>query len=382
MKSERIREVPVSAFMTPDVVWADPEDDVGRILGRMREADVHELPIGRKGKLLGLVTMRELLRRKSLPPETKVSTILVKAPDVGPDLTLPEVAEMLIASGFRAIPVVQRKKVVGIISRTDLVRALSQTGALQGLRVSEFMTPNPQCVAEDDSVDHAVKLMQALGERSVPVVDERRHLRGVLGMKDVVQLFAKPRRGERHGELSGEETKVTIEVKSVMHSPPVTIGADGELSRAAEMMISSNVSSVVVTHAEEVVGILTKLDLMHFLAGLRERDELFVEISGLDDEPKETYDLIFDTIQKEMRRIAQLVQPRTFSLHIQKYKPEGDRSKYSLRARFQTAHTLFYAHHYDWDLHLALKELLENLYKRILKEKERKVTERKQAAST
>jgi CBS domain-containing protein len=381
MKPERIRDVRVSDFMTKDVIWADPDEDIGQILGKMREADVHELPVGRKGKLLGLATMRELMRRKSLPPGSKVSSVLVKAPELGPDVKLPEAAEILISTGFRALPVAERKKVVGILSRTDIVRAQVETGALEGLAVKDFMTPNPQAVGEDETVDHAIKLMQALGERSIPVVDVRRHLKGVLGMKDVVQLFAKPKKREHVGELAGEEGKVEIEVKSVMHYPPVTIGVDGTLARAAELMVTSNVSSVIVTDKAEPVGIVTKLDLMHFLAGLRERQELFVEISGLEDEPTETYDLIYDTIQKEMRHIVQLVQPRTFSLHIQKYKPEGDRSKYSLRARFQTAHTLYYAHHYDWDLHLALKELLENLYKRILREKDRKVSERKQAGS-
>jgi hypothetical protein len=132
-----------------------------------------------------------------------------------------------------------------------------------------------------------------------------------------------------------------------------------------------------VTEHDEPIGIITTQDLMQFLAGLRERQQLFVEIGGLEDDPNETYDEIYDIVQKEMRRIAPLVQPRTLAIHLQKYKPEGDRWKYSLRARFTTAHRIYYAHHFDWDLHVALTGLLETLYKRIVKEKERKVTERK-----
>src|SRR5256885_12723490 len=82
-----------------------------------------------------------------------------------------------------------------------------------------------------------------------------------------------------------------------------------------------------------------------------------------------------------MRRIAELVEPRTFAIHFQKYSPEGDRFKYSLRARFTTAHRVYHAHHFDWDLHAALKGLLELLHKRILKEKERRMTERKRPRS-
>src|SRR5439155_210694 len=261
---------------------------------------------------------------------------------------------------------------------TDLVTASPvETRALEGVVVRDFMTPNPQAVAEDDTVEHAVQIIRSLGERSVPVVDKHRHLKGVVGLKDVVDLFARPKVREQHGDRSGREEKVVIEVKSVMRYPPLTVGPDADVQRAAELMAKQHVSSVIVTERDEPVGIITSQDLMQFLAGLREREQLFVEIGGLEDEPKDTYDEIYAVIQKEMRRIAPLVQPRTLTIHFQKYKPEGDRWKYSLRARFTTAHRIYYAHEFDWDLPVTLTKLLDTLYKRIVKEKERKVTERK-----
>lgn len=382
MPRRNVQDLTVSEFLSTEVVWAEPDDELGVVLGRMRKHDVHEVPVGRKGKMEGVVTLRELMKRHKLPPTTKVSTVMVTAPGIRSDTTLPEAAEQLIMTGFRALPVVDRKKLLGIVSRTDLVRALVETGGLEGLKVRDFMTPNPQAVSENDTIEHAVHVMQSLGERSLPVVDKNRHLKGAIGMKDVTDLFAKPMNREHQGERAGAETKVELEVKSVMHYPPVTMGPDGDLAHAAELMLKNDVSSVIITDKDEPVGIVTKLDLMHFLAGLREREQLFVSISGLEEEPAETYDTIYATVQKEMRRIAQLVTPKTLSLHIQKYKPDGDRWKYSIRCRFQTAHQMYYANHFDWDVHLALKELLETLYKRILKDKERMITERKLGRST
>lgn len=382
MARDKVQDLAVSDFLTKEVVWCSPDDELGEVLGKMKQHDVHELPVGRKGKLEGVVTLRELMKRKSLPPTTKASTVVVKAPEIQPDMKLPAAAEQLITTGFRALPVVKGKKVVGIISRTDLTRALVETDALEGLLVRDFMTPNPQAVAESDTVERAVHLMQSLGERSLPVVDKNRHLRGAIGMKDVTDVFARPKMRQRYGERAGTEAKVELEVKSVMHRPAVTIGVDGDLAHAAELMLKQDVSSIIITDQDEPTGIVTKLDLMHFLAGLQEREQLFVEISGLEDEPTETFDAIYDTVQKEMRRIAQLVTPRTLSLHVQKYKPDGDRWKYSIRLRFQTARQMYYASHFDWDLPVALKELLETLYKRILKDKERMVTERKLGRST
>jgi len=377
MKRNRVQDLPVSAYMSTDLVTATPDETLGDVLGKMKSNDVHELPVLERKKLAGVVTMRELMRRRNLPPTTKVSTVLEIAPEITPDTALPEAAEKMISAGFRAIPVVKGKSLIGIVSRSDIVRALVDTRAVEGVAVREFMTPNPQCVAEDDTVEHAVQIMRSLGERSVPVVDKNRHLKGVVGLKDVVELFARPKVREHYGERAGREEKVGLEVKGVMRYPPYTVGPDADVHHAAELMAKNHISSIIVTENDEPVGIITTQDLMQFLAGLRERQQLFVEIGGLEDDPKDTYDEIYDIVQKEMRRIAPLVEPRTLAIHLQKYKPEGDRWKYSLRARFTTAHRIYYAHHFDWDLHVALTGLLETLYKRIVKEKERKVTERK-----
>src|SRR5207248_2129720 len=204
------------------------EDTIGEALWKMRSREVHEHPVLERMKLAGVVTLLELMRRRNLPPATKVSTVLQVPPEVTPDTRLPEVAEKMISSGFRAIPVAKGKALDGIISRSDLVRALVETKALEGVRVRDFMTPNPQAVAENDTVEKAIQIMRSLGERSVPVVDKNRHLKGVVGMKDVVDLFARPKVREQYGEHAGREEKILLEVQSVMRYPPLTVRPDAE----------------------------------------------------------------------------------------------------------------------------------------------------------
>jgi CBS domain-containing protein/ribosome-associated translation inhibitor RaiA len=382
MARNRVQDLRVSAFMSTDLVTAAPDETIGDILGKMKKHDIHEIPVLERKKLAGVVTMRELMRRRNQPPSTKVSTILQPAPELSPDTPLPVAAEKMISTGSRAIPVVKGRSLVGILSRSDLVRALVETRAVEGISAKDFMTPKPQAIGEDDPVDRAVQLMSSLGERSVPVVDKHRHLKGVIGLKDVADLFSKPKVREQYGDRAGREEKVVISVGSVMRYPPVTVGPDADVHRAVELMAKNRISSAIIVDKDEPVGIITTQDLMQFLAGLVERKQLFVEVSGLEDEPPETYDEIYDLIQKEMGRIAEIVEPRTFTIHFQKYSPEGDRFKYSLRARFATAHRVYHAHHFDWDLRAALKGLLEILHKRILKEKERLQTERKRHHSS
>src|SRR2546427_776064 len=182
-----------SAFSAQYVATGSREDTRGDSRGKRKPSDTHGLPVIERKTLVGAATRRELTRRRNLPPATKVSTVVEIPPEISPETPLPEAAEKMISAGFRAIPVVKRRALVGIISRSDIVRALVETRALEGILVREFMTPNPQAVAEDDTVEHAVQIIRSLGERSVPVVDKHRHLRGVVGLKDVVELFARPK---------------------------------------------------------------------------------------------------------------------------------------------------------------------------------------------
>src|SRR5207249_5891199 len=123
--------------------------------------------------------------------------------------------------------------------------------------------------------------------RSESVVDRSRHLKGVGGLKDVVALFARPKVREQCGDRAGREEKVVIEVGSVMRYPPLTVGPDADVHRAVELMAKHHISSIIVTEEDEPVGIITSQDVMQFLAGLREREQLFVEIGGLEDRSEE-----------------------------------------------------------------------------------------------
>src|SRR5256885_12033552 len=114
-------------------------------------------------------------------------------------------------------------------------------------------------------------------------------------------VTGRPRLREQYGKHAEREEKIVLEVQSVMRSPPITVGPDADVHRAAELMAKNHISSVVVTEKDEPVGIITTQDLMQFLAALREREQLFVEISGLEDEPPEAYDEIYEVDRKSTR---------------------------------------------------------------------------------
>ena len=62
---------PVSACMTAEVLFAGPEDMVDALLGRMTDRRVRHLPVIRDGRLVGLVSIGDLVKAKIADAEAE-----------------------------------------------------------------------------------------------------------------------------------------------------------------------------------------------------------------------------------------------------------------------------------------------------------------------
>ena len=375
MPKLRLRDLKVRDFMSREVVTGTADEPISEILGRMQAHDIHQIPILEKNKLVGVVSMAAIARHNSAQPGSKAQHLVQKTPEVPPDMELAVAAETFLSSGARTLPITEKGKLVGILSRSDVVRALARCEEIDGITVAQVMTPQPQCVAARETVAQARTVMAGLGERAVPVVDADRKLVGVVGLKDLADLFARPKEKFGRQGRASEKDPVKVEIGSIMR-PPVTARPDATLSKALESMAESRISTIVAEENQEPVGILTTADVVEIAARFRERDGILVQISGLEEQ-RDVYEAMYAIIQKAMRRIGDIVTPRILNLHVVQYKADGDRSKWSIRARFATDRELYHFKHFDWDLFKTLDGLLDQLEAHIKKEKDRRVAERK-----
>ncbi len=380
MKRSKIMDLKVRDFMSTDLVTAGPDEPLSKIIGMMKENDIHEVPIVRKKELLGMVTLVEIAKRRDMPSTTKAEKLLVTAPTVSPDDDLPLVAERMMGANMRALPVCDKKRLAGLISRTDLTRALADVEEIEDVPVKDVMSSSPMCVGDEADVSEARHIMAQLHERSVPVVDEERRVVGVIGLKDLTAFFASPKQKEGKGDIIGRKGAPKAVVKSLMRSPAITLSPESKLGQALKLMLRNDVSSVVIEEDQEPIGLVTKADVLEVIASFREKQELLVQISGLEEQP-DVYEQMYEMVQKGMKRIAGIVTPKILSIHVVKYKGDGDRTKWSLRCRLTTSKGLEYAKHFDWDLFIALDGLLDQLENRIKKEKDRKVADRRRGGS-
>lgn len=377
MAPSTLLDLRVKDLMSRKPMTAAPEEEVSKVLGLMKKHDVHEVPVVQEEALLGLVSYTTVLQRRNLPMTTRIENLLVRPPTIGGEDLLPPVAEVLMSSGYRALPVLEGDRLAGMVSRTDLVRAIAEAPDFADLPVQRVMTPEPQVVEEEDTVRKARDLMRELDERALPVVNGAGKVTGVVGLKDLVDVFARPRERATQGDRVGERTAVDVEVKGVMSAPAVTVGIDASAAEAARRMEEFGISSVVVVDEDRPLGIVTQVDLLEQLASLQTREEAFVQISGLDNDDWWTYEVLYAAIGRGLRRIASIVLPRILNVHVVTHQSAGDTNKYSIRARLTTENGLYVARDHDWDAWVAMQKVMEQFERRIKKEKEQKLDRRK-----
>ena len=130
----------VGRRMTRNVVTASPGDLVARAAALMREHRIHHLPVVAGDALAGIVTDTDI--RNAAAGETAqagsrtVGEIMTRDPvTVGAWDTVEDALLILHRRRFGALPVVEGKKLVGIISKADVLAAFIDTLDIEGVGV-------------------------------------------------------------------------------------------------------------------------------------------------------------------------------------------------------------------------------------------------------
>ena len=120
--------------MTESPQTARPDMTAGDAAGLMRQLDVGVIPVAEDGKLIGLVTDRDLairvMAQRKDPDDVKLGDILTKSPvTVTPDSKLSEARELMEKNKIRRLPVMKDDELVGIISLGDIAIAAASDRA-------------------------------------------------------------------------------------------------------------------------------------------------------------------------------------------------------------------------------------------------------------
>lgn len=102
-----------------------------------------------------------------------------------PEASLQKIASLMREGDMGAVPIVENGKLIGIVTDRDIiVRAIAEGKDAQ-TPISQAMTTEIFSVKPDDFVFEAIRLMGDRQVRRIPVVSENGELAGIIAMADI-----------------------------------------------------------------------------------------------------------------------------------------------------------------------------------------------------
>jgi CBS domain-containing protein len=116
----------IGELMVRDVLAVAPEDTLGEAAERMVERGVGSVVVSDFGRLIGILTERDLLRAvadRIHSSEARVREWMTSEPiTASPGMTPREAARIMLDNGFRHLPVVDEDTTIGIVSLRDVLQ--------------------------------------------------------------------------------------------------------------------------------------------------------------------------------------------------------------------------------------------------------------------
>lgn len=118
----------------------------------------------------------------------------------------------------------------------------------------DIMSTDLGAVSETAFLGVLDTLSDALSVRHVPVIDGSGRPVGIVSIRDILQ----------HHKQAGMQQNVgsPVPVREVMSTPAVSAPPDASIKEIARLMVTNNISSILIVEHELLVGIVTERDFL------------------------------------------------------------------------------------------------------------------------
>lgn len=194
--SRRKYNHPPTLFHVADAVSSDysligPEDDAEKAIQALKNVNC---VIVVDGGLIGQVSTKDVI--KHVTPDGTLSTIM-KIPVIAPpDARVSFIRKLMMEHDVSRVPILDGRTLIGMVSETDIAMALRgvkkhspqarQDNNVEALIALDIMRTNVITGNPDMSIKDATKIMLDNDIGALPVVDEERHVVGMITRRDIV----------------------------------------------------------------------------------------------------------------------------------------------------------------------------------------------------
>lgn len=266
------------------------ESSLADILKKIIDEKKSRILVTENDKVTGLVTEKDLgfflltdkTERKL--DEIPISEIVKKIITVDENTSLAECAEIMLRKSIGSLAVKSKDDVVGIITKTDLVRYFTKTHSGEKI-VGEYMSPYYAWQYLDTQLYQVVKKMIDEKISRIILRDHDETPVGIITFRDLFELALKQGKYEnvldntdpvisvifpRKGFISESGFGGSIKASDIMSKDIVSVDYDEDLAKTGKLLLEKNINGAgVLSGHGNIIGVISKTDIVKALAFLK-----------------------------------------------------------------------------------------------------------------
>ncbi len=271
---------------TKTVYHVTPDDSVANAATIMEQHSFHHLPVLAAGQVVGMVSDRDLLmagaaegnRTKKGSP--RVADIMSQPVfSLAPDDTVRSATWLMVTHRVHAIPLIQRDRLVGLVTAFDLLRGVMAVRTFSRLNDQTFLQQTMtshlggklKTVGPKASLDDVVALMCKHQIRHLPVVIAE-ELLGVVSDRDIRRALGQAAIQDAAAQDSGKYYLGPTEVCEVMTQEVRTIPLSATTEMVIEELLRHHVHCLPVMDHNRLVGMITDTDVLRAIGAAEKED--------------------------------------------------------------------------------------------------------------
>ncbi|GAG61847.1 unnamed protein product [marine sediment metagenome] len=203
-------------------------------------------------EVVGIITEKDFLRR-ALPLHESFDKITAKqimsSPvySISPSLSILDAGRIVVDKRIKQLPVMRDGKLLGIVTQTDLIKALTSYGMWWD--VGEIMSSDVASIQNTATVSEAADVMARHNISCVVVLDNAEVV-GVFTERDLVKRV-----------VAAQIDPAAVPISEVMSSPVTSVRRDSSLFSASAFMDKLSIRRLPVMEGDKLYGIVTQTDI-------------------------------------------------------------------------------------------------------------------------
>ncbi len=170
--------------MTSDVVTVEIPGNRDDVLKILKRTGISGVPVLKEGRLVGIITRKDLLHK---PEENQLALLMTPNPlTILPNATIFEAAKMMTDYKIRRLPVVDDAgELIGLISVADLVLAIARMKIEE--EIKDRLTSHTFALWEETPLPLVGRVMEISGFEAIPILSKESKLQGIISERDLIR---------------------------------------------------------------------------------------------------------------------------------------------------------------------------------------------------